>query len=82
MTFEKWKKPQALKSSRFDDVARIVHVSPTASYYVTFELLISRQEYKMNMREFARIVNAGKLVDGKIKGTFFLNPSNLLRLYD
>ena len=78
----KWKKPQALSEERFDDIARMIHVSPTAPHYITFELLLSGNQYRMNMKEFARIVTAGKFTDGKIKGTFFLNPSDLLRLYN
>lgn len=78
----KWKKPQSLKADRFDDIARMIHVTPTASHYITFELLLSGNQYRMNMREFASIVNAGKFTDGKLKGTFFLNPSGLLRLYN
>lgn len=79
---KKWEKPQALKADRFDDIAKLVEVTETATYYVFFDTLISGQRYMMNMREFARIVNAGKLVDGKIKGTFFLNSGGLLRLYN
>lgn len=78
----KWKKPQALKADRFADIVKLVHVTETATHFLTFDTIMSGKQYRMNMREFARIVNAGKFVDGKIIGTFFLNPSGLLRLYD
>jgi hypothetical protein len=74
-----WKKPQALVSSRFEDIAQLVGFS---GHYAEFETLLRGNTYLMNLREFDKIVRAGKFQNGRIKGTLFLNPSHLLRLFE
>lgn len=53
-----------------------------ATHYVTFDGLITSNQYTMKLGEFDKIVAAGRYDKGMIRGEFFLNSQNHIRLYD
>ena len=78
----KWKKPPKPTKS-FADALVLTGIKPcNTTHYVHFDGLITSNQYTMKLGEFDKIVAAGRYDKGMIRGEFFLNPQNHIRLYE